>query len=207
MLSAIEKASPGERGDGRRTQHGEQARQTAQGQANHVGVTTLQALYRSETSVLDGIGASLIHRITAGNIRFDLGIAIIAHPDGGGDEVLAADFSLTETIWQAQNNQGRGYLVRTGTQAAQHGSGFMRRGGFPQNVLTVQDGGVRSDDDIAWGGVRRDAPGFFERQALDINRSKLTGLDGFIHVSRLDLKIPATQGEQSAPPGRGGSQP
>jgi hypothetical protein len=130
-----------------------------------------------EPSMLDGVGASLVHGVTAGDIFQDILIAICPHPD------LAAAQPLSGRIVSLAQADGAQNLMGAATQRLQHRDRFRWRGWLAQHSpierhdrVGSQHCGLRKclEDGLRFGQTQSADEGlgrfFRSRRFIDVRR-------------------------------------
>src|SRR5512146_2390669 len=147
----------------------------AYGQPDDICVTTCDAFHWVEGFILNGVSASLIKGVAAGDIGGDFFIAICSHLHVG-----AAKVRQEFTVAHPGGSQSRIYLVDPPAQPAQHFDCLCLVLRFPQ-------------DNLFLSSLFRSSQSLGSSQALDILSRPFARVGSLVDVSRLDPELPPTQ--------------
>ena len=92
-------------------------------------------------------------------------------------------------------------LVDAVGELAEHAFGVGEVGGFVEDLLVRDDGGVGAEDS-GFGVEGVDGLRFFEGEALHVGGGRFVGVEGFVDVGGEDVEAQAGLGEEIAAAGR-----
>ena len=174
----------------------EQLPQAPEGQAHHRAVAALEGGDRGHVLVLDGVGAGLVQRASAGDVGGDGLVVEAGHGDLGSADIAGG---------AARGDDGHAGqdAVRSPSQGTQHRDRIVGIGGLAVGALAVVNDGVGADDDGA-GMAAGDGRGFLAGEAAGISAGVVGGVLG--DASRVDNEVVEEGAQQLASAGRGGGE-
>lgn len=155
----------------------------AEGQSDDVGVTAVEAGYRVEVGVLDGVAAGFVEGIALGDVSFDLGVAVGPHPNLCGDAT-----GERHVLFCVQQSDAGVNRVGYASQPPEHGAGGYSVAGFAQGLIVQRHDGIRGQNPAPPVGVG--SVGLGAGQAHGQAPRRLTGKGCFIKIAgrRLEVK-------------------
>ena len=124
----------------------------------------VKVFHRVKLAVLDGISASLVQRVTAGNVSLHFLVSVVAHGHLGSGKV-----GNTLTFRRNQAQAGK-HSVGFATQGAKNAGSIILIGGFADDLALEYYGGIGSQDPGIWRKLSFRSSGFGFSQAGNIGR-------------------------------------
>lgn len=169
----------------------EHAGQVAKGEADDVGITSIQRGNGAKARMLDGVGTCFIEGIAGCDVGKNFFVGVVSHGDG-------RHANLGDRFSTAMQEDGYGGvdLVSAPTQMLEHFHGFCGIARFPHDGQAIDDGGICRDCHAVRTEGVCGGQGFHCGEAGDVGVRIFTGEGGFIHIHRVHMEHPAPQREQ-----------
>ena len=111
------------------------------GQAHHAGEAAAQIGHKHAAQALYAVGAGFVHRLAAGDIGADFGLA-------QGFKGYVALLGVMISVPLPMHAHGGKHLVHAAGEVLQHFAGVFGGFGFAQNVVVQRHGGVGAEDGV-----------------------------------------------------------